>query len=217
MGDPERFSPAPGRGQYDRRQTREQRLAEQRERLVAATARAFALHGAPSVAQVIEIAGVGRGSFYEYFDDVEHARKAAVSALERRSEQVLRAAETRSRTPVERFRALVGAWLSLATTDPAGTLVALRIEPGAPRPLSPIGVVLEVALVRSLDALTATGMLRGARDPWHVLGVAAAAEAFARATADHELAKDRSLSTAPPFDLAAVERSLVEVAVRLLR
>jgi AcrR family transcriptional regulator len=215
MAASDSFAPAPGRGQYDRRQSREQRLAEQKERLVAATARAYALHASPSVAHVIEIAGVGRGTFYEYFDDVEHAGAAAVGATQRRMEHALRAAEARSRTPVERFRALAADWLTVAETDAAGTLVALRVEPGA-RTLSAIGAAFEAALTRSLGVLAMSGMNHGATDPLRVLAVAAAAESFARGVAVHSLPTEGA-PVPPPFDRAAAERALVDVAVRLLR
>jgi AcrR family transcriptional regulator len=215
MAASDSFAPAPGRGQYDRRQSRDQRLAEQKERLVAATARAFAIHAAPSVAHVIEIAGVGRGTFYEYFDDVENARVAAVSAMQRRMEHALRAAEARSRTPVERFRALAMEWLSLADTEPAGTLVALRMETSAARVLSPIGVAFEAALMRSQSELMVSGVSRAAADPLRTQAVAAAAETFARKVAFHSLPTEGVV--APSSDRGAVERALVDVAVRLLR
>jgi AcrR family transcriptional regulator len=214
MGASDSFAPAPGRGQYDRRQTREQRLAEQKERLVSATARAFAMHAAPSVAHVIEIAGVGRGTFYEYFDDVENARRAAVGSAQRKVEHALRAAEARSRTPVERLRALAADWLSVAEADPAGALVALRAEPGT-RTLSPLGAAFETALSRSLEALAVSGMGRGVIDPLRTLAVAAAAESFARGVAVHTLSTG-GVSPAPAFDRVAAERALVDVAVRLL-
>jgi AcrR family transcriptional regulator len=215
MTAPDRFAPAPGRGQYDRRQSRDQRLAEQKERLVAATARAFAIHASPSVAHVIEIAAVGRGTFYEYFDDVENARAAAVSAIKRSVEHALRAAEARSRTPVERFRALAAEWLSLAETEPAGTLVALRVDTNTAQTLSPIGAAFEAALTRSQSAMADSGVSRVAADPQRTLAVAAAAEAFARTVAIHSLPTERP--TAKAFDRGTVERALVDVAVRLLR
>ena len=216
MAASDSFAPAPGRGQYDRRQTREQRLLEQKQRLVAATARAFALHAAPSVAHVIEIAGVGRGTFYEYFDDVENARVAAVSTMQRRMEHALRAAEARSRTPVERLRALAAEWFAAAEAEPAGALVALRAEPSAQRHLSPIGAAFEAALTRSLGALAVSGVSRVTVEPLRTLAVAAAAESFARGVAVHSLPTEGAVAKAP-FDRAAAERALVDVAVRLLR
>lgn len=186
---------------------------------MAATARAFALHASPSVAHVIEIGGVGRGTFYEYFDDVEHARAAAVSAMQRRAESVLRAAERRARTPVERFRVLAAAWLELAESEAAGTLVALRIEAGARTTLAPLGAEFDASLTRSLDALAQAGMVHGERDPWRTLAVAAAAEVFARRVANHVLGGELSTGSAggSPLDRAAAERALVDVQVRLLR
>jgi AcrR family transcriptional regulator len=165
---------------------------------------------------VIEIAGVGRGTFYEYFDDVENARVAAVGTMQRRMEHALRAAEERSRTPVERFRALAAEWLSLAATDPAGTLVALRLEPSAARALSPLGAAFEAALTRSLGALAVSGVSRAATDPLRTLAVAAAAESFARGLAVHSLPTE-GVGAVASFDRAAAERALVDVAVRLLR
>ena len=101
--DPARVSPlAPGRGQYDRRLPRERRLAEQRERLLAATALVTAHEASPSVSSIVRRAGVGRNTFYEYFDDVRHAVEAAELAVLRRIEQLFREAETQARTPVER-------------------------------------------------------------------------------------------------------------------
>jgi len=207
------FAPAPGRGQYDRSQTREQRLSEHRERLVAATARVLAVEPTATVARVIEVAGVGRGTFYEYFDDVEHARRAAVTTAVRSLEQRMRSAGDRARTPVERFRALSSAWCDAATIDPAGLLVALREEGDAPHTLSVAGVVFEAALTRTLEALRASRMAPATRDPLRVTAAAAVAEALGRGLA-------RAGTKPEPIDSderARSERVLVDVLVLLLR
>jgi AcrR family transcriptional regulator len=172
------------------------------------------MHAFPSVAHVIEIAAVGRGTFYEYFDDVENARAAAVSAMTRKVEHALRAAEARTRTPVERLRALTAGWLSLAETEPAGTLVALRVDTIVAQTLSPMGAAFEAALTRSQSALAVSGVSRVAADPLRTLAAAAAAETFARKVAVHNLPTE----PAPmPFDRGAAETALVDVTVRLLR
>src|SRR4051812_21174997 len=120
------FSPAPGRGQYDRRQSRETRLLEQRMRLLAATAISLAKEPAPSVAHVVKLARVSRNTFYEYFDDLAHARTAVAQRSQQRLEQQLRVAEQRTRTPVERWRALVHAFLEWVSSAPAEALLCLQ-------------------------------------------------------------------------------------------
>ncbi len=100
--------PAPKRGLYDRGMSRHERQTAQQERVIAAIA---ALAGAGrelSVANVVEQAGIGRNTFYEYFDDLEHGLAAIDArvrgALNARIESALRLA----RTPLERMRALLG-------------------------------------------------------------------------------------------------------------
>jgi AcrR family transcriptional regulator len=109
--------PAPGRGQYDRRLPRSRRQATQRARLLSATAVVLATEPAPTVAAVIRVAGVGRNTFYEYFDHFEHARDALFGELERWLVEALRAAEESVRTPVEAFRSLSARWFTLSTEE----------------------------------------------------------------------------------------------------
>jgi AcrR family transcriptional regulator len=213
MGLPDDFAPAPGRGQYDRSQTREQRLSEQRDRLLAATARILADQPAAGVAAVIELAGVGRGTFYEYFDDVEHARAAAVAAALRRLDHDFVQAEGRARTPVERFRALAAAWFDFALREPASLLIALREEPRDAETLSAAGAAFEAALARCLDALAKSRMAPAQRDALRLTAAAAVAEAMGRRIARAALrSKDAALGARTP-----TERALVDALVLLLR
>src|SRR5262245_29369362 len=110
-------APAPGRGQYDRALSRSQRQAEQRDRLIQAAAHAFAT-GPLTIARVVAAAGVGRNTFYEYFDDPEHAlalvEVQAVRGLEQRARHELDGA----RTPVEKLRALARAWFAELDSEP---------------------------------------------------------------------------------------------------
>jgi len=66
---------APGPGRYDRKQTRDERRAEQRARLVHAAAEVFASRGfaAASVDQIIRRVRMSRRTFYEHFRDLKHA------------------------------------------------------------------------------------------------------------------------------------------------
>jgi hypothetical protein len=206
--------PAPGRGQYDRRLPRERRLAEQRERLIAATARAFSLNDAPSVGEVVAVAGTGRNTFYEFFDDVPHARKAAEKGALTLVETALRAAEASTRTPVERFRALARAWFDVALASPAELELVLR-SPGAAG-LSPAGTLLAAALARGVDTLRASGVASPDREPLRTQAAAAAAEVFARSLT-RQLRADGEASSGIGPDRARLERVLVDVALRLVR
>src|SRR5215471_6268978 len=101
---------APPRGRYDRRSTPEERLRAQRWRLMRAVARAF-VEREPSVSRVAALSRVGRASFYEFFDDFEHAlalvRSLSVDGLDR----ALDAALMRERAPVAALRSLTREFL----------------------------------------------------------------------------------------------------------
>jgi AcrR family transcriptional regulator len=204
------FEPAPARGHYDRRQPREARLLEQRERLMSATALALAVSEAPTIAAVVELARVSRNTFYEYFDDLEHARAAATQRARQRLEPALRQAEQSARTPVERWRALVRAWFDWVSTDPAEARLMLV----ATSELSAGGAALEAALKRSVAELRALGVSAGASEAAHFVAAAAAGEAFARALVAAELA---SVSSDERPRRERLERALVEVIIRVLR
>jgi len=210
--------PAPGRGQYDRRLPREQRLAEQRERLLAAVARAHAGESEPALAAVVELAGVGRNTFYEYFDDVPHARREAESALLRRVDVKLRAAEQQARTPVERFRVVARAWLDAVAAEPAEALLVLT--PAGER-MSRGAELLRAAFERVRLTQLAAGMGGGAVDPVRSLAVAATGEALARTLATQLLEPGEAGATEPAAAASAecevMLRGFVDVAVRLLR
>ena len=81
--------------------------------------------------------------------------------------------------------------------------------------------MLEAALVRSLETLRSAGVTSPPASPERMLAVAAVGEAFARAlgrariTTDDESAPPPSRSE--PVERERLERSLVDVAVRLLR
>src|SRR4051812_40653535 len=102
--------PAPKRGQYDRALGRREGQAAQRQRGIAAVAALSATDQELSVAGVVELAGIGGNTFYEYFDDLQHAlgavRNRALHDFATRVTEALQSA----RTPLERVRALVRVW-----------------------------------------------------------------------------------------------------------
>src|ERR1041384_8408073 len=102
--------PAPKRGHYDRALSRRERQAAQRERVITAIMTLSAADRELSVASVVEAEGIGRNTFYEYFDDLEHALLVIKnSALSDFAARVAEALE-RARTPLERVRALARVW-----------------------------------------------------------------------------------------------------------
>ena len=204
--------PAPGRGQYDRRLTREARILEQRARLLSATALAFAREEAPTIASVVKIAGVSRNTFYEYFDDLAHARAAAVERAQRELVRRLRSAEERTRTPVERLRSLTRAWLAWATAAPADA--ALGLQAGRDG-LAPAARELEAAFARASSMLRASGVKAPAHDALRVTVLAAGAEVLVRRLLALGTATDDGEPTRA--DVERTERTLAEAAVRLLR
>jgi AcrR family transcriptional regulator len=175
------------------------------------------------VASIVRRAGVGRNTFYEYFDDVGHALEAAKATVLRRLEEQMADAESTARTPVERWRALARAWLGFAEDEPQAMLLGLTIDARSTGAVSPGAMVLEAALARSLETLRNAGVTAPPAGAERVLAVAAVGEGFARAIGRARMASKNEQSSGPArarnetFERERLERSLVDVAVRLLR
>lgn len=195
--------PAPGRGAYDRSLSRVERDRQHRERLFLAAAEVSAL-GAPTVARIVEHAGVGRSTFYEFFDSPEHLLELLEQRVERGMEAALQSAVADARTPLERVRAITRRFVAEAEANRVEALFALSHRLGSPA-LSPAGAPLHRALERMADAARAdaVGWFR-ATDAPSLLGAAAAVEALAR----------QHLTGAPIRDVAKVMSDLV---IKLLR
>lgn len=142
---------APGRGKYDRRASREDRVSAQRERLLHSTALA-ALAGSPTVSRVMSIAGVGRATFYEYFDDAEHALSQVtehVNASFRRAlDRQHQARESRVQISIEQ---LFATWFECAEALPLFWKCALA---NSSLPLSPPARILQSAALMCLRSET---------------------------------------------------------------
>ena len=194
--------PAPGRGSYDRSLTRAERDAEHRERLLRATAEVLG-SGPLTVARIVERAGVGRSTFYEFFDGPEHLVAQLEQRALRRLESELQATFTEARTPLERVRAIARRWLAALEAEPVDARVALgkRSDAGL---LSAAGELLHRTLAQCVEAARIEGFWFKSTDEVSVLAAAAAVEAVSR----------RHLSVAPLRDAARV---LAELIVKLLR
>ena len=199
------LEPAPKRGQYDRALSRRERQAAQRERVIGAIAALSAAGRELNVANVVELAGIGRNTFYEYFDDIEHALVAIKSRAVRELATLFEAALQSARTPLERVRALARAWVENLARDPVLMRLALQAQPELlePTQLSALARHLATVLEAELEARAA---LPGLAEPRRVFVVAAAFDSVSRAQG--------SLGTLPDEEL---QRLLADLSLRLLR
>jgi AcrR family transcriptional regulator len=186
-------------------------LVEQRERLISAAALTLVSGEPPTITSLVRRARVSRNTFYEYFDDLEHARRAAMQRAKQRLEQGLRGAEQSARTPVERWRALVHSWFDWVSAEPAEARLVLEVRASA---LSEAGMIFEAALGRSIGDLRAFGVRPGGVDATRQVAVAAAGDAFGRELSSRWMAGEPASAVR---ERERVERALLEVAVRVLR
>lgn len=190
--------PAPGRGAYDRSMSRAERDAEHRERLLLATAEVSSVSAA-TVARIVERAGVGRGTFYEFFDSPEHA----LQLLEQRVLRAVGASLSRnfpdSASRGDRVTLLVRRWLRALSARPLESRLVLTTCARAPL-LSPAGELFRGALEREARATPA------ALEPKEESTLLAAAAAVEVVTRSHLFAAA----------LAEPERVLTGLITRLL-
>jgi AcrR family transcriptional regulator len=197
--------PAPKRGRYDRALNRRERQAAQRERVIAAVLAIGATEREFSVANVVELAGIGRNTFYEYFDDLEHALLAITGRAVHELAERVEAALSSARTPLERIRALARVWTENLLENPAQAKLALRAQ--AERieatQLSALGQYLAGVLSAELEARSA---LPGLAEPLRVAVIAALFDAVSRAHLNVRAMSSEEL-----------QRVLTEWSLRVLR
>ena len=195
--------PAPGRGAYDRSLSRAERDAQHRERLLLAASEVFST-GEVTVARIVERAGVGRSTFYEFFDSPEHLLEHLEQRALRALELALDAAYNEARTPLERLRALMRSWLAELDARTMEMRVAL-MRRANDELLSPAGKLLHQSLDRCVRAARADGLgWFNAADEVSLLAATAAVEVLSR----------RQLTGRPIRD---AQRVLVELITKLLR
>jgi AcrR family transcriptional regulator len=197
--------PAPKRGRYDRAISRGERQAAQRDRVIAAILAISATNRELSVASVVELAGIGRNTFYEYFDDLEHAlvsiRSRALRDLAGRVDVALNAA----RTPLERVRALARVWADNLLENPAQVRLALRAQAELieATQLSALSQYLSRVLSAQFEARSA---LPGLAEPLRIAVVAALFDTVSRAHLNVRAMSSEEL-----------QRALVDWSLRVLR
>ncbi|HEY4103900.1 MAG TPA: hypothetical protein VGM44_08415, partial [Polyangiaceae bacterium] len=191
---------APKRGLYDRTLSRHERQAAQQVRVTTAIAALAAQARELSVANIVEYAGIGRNTFYEYFDDVPHALDSISARVCRDLLARAESALGTVRTPIERIRTLARIWVENLAADYSLAALALRVE--APREVSTLGQCLMKLLEQESGAQSP---LPGLAEKSRLIAVAAVFDALSR----NELSARSSNDD--------LQRSLCEFAIRLLR
>lgn len=193
---------APERGRYDRAATREQRQSEQRERVLTAILQLSAEAAELSIGSVVHAAGIGRNTFYEYFDDLPHAlttlRQRALKEFAALLELELQCASSSAL----RIGALSAAWANYLSSSALLARLALQTLPGTSSGLSAIGDLLHSTLATWSDL---HDELPGLADATRIFAVAALFEVLGRRTVN-AAGDDESL-----------RQSLAEFAMKLLR
>ena len=98
-------SPRSGPGTYDRQKSPEERRDEQRRRLILAAARVFSRDGfaGASVASILEVSGLSRGTFYRHFEDLPDVFIAVRRAAAELAYEVVSTSVRRESEPVGRL------------------------------------------------------------------------------------------------------------------
>jgi AcrR family transcriptional regulator len=172
--------PAPARGQYDRSLSRLERQQLQRGRLLFWTARQFYAHGTElTVQHIVDAAGTGRNTFYEFFDDLEHALHEAGQWAAKRIEQRISTDLAQARTSIARLKILSAAWFEAVVAEPAEFAMASRPVHRGPEPqLTDSTRTFTVLLNAALNA--SVRRPRRAATPWLVESIAHSATGLAR-------------------------------------
>jgi hypothetical protein len=205
---------APPRGRYDRQSTPQQRVRAQRERLLRAAAAAF-VQGQPNVSRAAALARAGRSSFYEFFDDFEHALEVVRTSTLSTVERALNDALDSEHTPTAALHALAAALANVVRSSAEAALVTLA---SAGTETSPLGDCFRRVLGRWLSAPGASATLTLGSDSTRLLLATGAAEAFARRIALAELSDDAAhAGYRPERPASGAGHELAAALLRLFR
>ncbi len=103
-----------------------------------------------TVHDVVQAAGVGRNTFYEYFDGLDHALDYAAQTHAKTMYERIWSAVEETRTPIAKLRELSRAWFAELERDPARATLLLRLPVGArSAAVSTFAALLESALERA--------------------------------------------------------------------
>jgi len=203
---------APARGRYSRVLTRVERDAQQRARLLRAGALALG-DSELTVARVIGIAGVGRSTFYEFFDDPAHLQQELTKRFVQSATQDLKgtldtsesAARQLDETQARRLLANIAeVWIALieqCETEARALLSGAMGQHGLSLAIEPLRLVVE----RFLRLMSERGS-RAWVDAHAEVQVLAALAAAQMITRRHLMMR-----------LAQPQLALLDIFVRMLR
>jgi AcrR family transcriptional regulator len=182
----------PGRGHWDRALTGDDRRQAHHSRLLRATAERFVEHGCGLTAShVVELAAVGRNTFYEHFASVDAAVVELCDVLNDAMRRAFGRASSNARTPIERLRSLATAWIAEATRGSSATIVVLRGDAAAKEASRTLRRELELSVTAAVASAKASGLVGLDPDAMRIRCVAAAFEAVALHHAEHRDADQR--------------------------
>lgn len=153
--------------------------------------------------EIIEVAGVGRNTFYEHFETSEAAVGEAVRRAVQEMKSAVTAAVGAARTPRERLRALSSAWLSELSRR---TTLLAAVCDGASQERASIVRELETELRAAIDFGRRSGALSLAADPARLACVVGAFIGAVEYLAAH-----------PTSDIRTMSEALADVTVRAFR
>lgn len=185
---------APPRGRYDRQLELGERVAQQLERLILATARAVEDSPDPphaSAAAIVALAGMGRNSFYAHFRDVHAAEEAVLAGVIERMHARADEVIARPASPIDLFAGLLHAW-TLAIDDrrelaAAAFRIAIADRRGG---LSRIGALMRQHLRRVTIEARRRAAIATPADELRLLSAAASMESLIGWYIDHPTARD---------------------------
>jgi len=176
---------APGRGQYDRSLSAEERFDQQRARLVEAAAMVFADVGyaRATVEAIVQRAGMSRRTFYEHFRDVKDALHHVHSFLAGQAFQLIEAALKEIEDPLERIRVGAASFFgAIAANGPLARVIFREVRAAGPEfetrwELETMRYV--VLMLQAINEAHAKGLVSRAPDELTVFTLLAGAEAVA--------------------------------------
>ncbi len=183
--------PTLGRGRYDRALNRAERSLRQRERLLSATRRALAelpLSGV-TVTRIAELSRSGRNTFYEHFESAESIVSEVLVQSMGTILDALDLATADARTPVERVRALAGAWIDAVGDQ--GRLGVVAVEHAEATEAQRLDRVVR----RVVDDARAAGVLGQAIDDLRASAALGAMKGVVRTLQAHPAQRARATET----------------------
>lgn len=144
-------------------QTGELRRAKSREKLKEAACRLFAIHGAdaPTIDDVIDEAGVARGTFYNHFKTREELFRAVADDIATDINSLILSVIAGIADPAERLAMAFRMFVRYAAEDEARGWILLRTMPL----VGPLNLEMKNFIFAEFDEALRTGRFKGMNTP----------------------------------------------------